>query len=190
MKRSNWLIFSFLFLIACSEEQKATQPKEPVMGKQMKEDLMETNKEWFIQEQAEIDNYLSRHRWEMIKTGTGIRYKIYQPADTLNNPLAKPGQIAIINFEIRTLENDSICYESHDASQWFLIEMDNVENGLHESIQYLRQGDKAKIILPSYLAHGLSGDLDKIPPLTPVLYDIELVELTSKEEIRKREYGR
>lgn len=179
-----------LFLFSCSEEKKKNVPKEPVMDKEMKENLMETNKEWFIQEQAEIDNYVNRVQWNMIKTGTGIRYIIYKPADTLKNPKAKPGQIAVINFEIRTLESDSICYESKDASQWFLIEMDNVENGLHEAIQYLRAGDKAKIILPSYLAHGLSGDMDKIPPLTPVLYDIELVELVSKEEIRKREYGK
>jgi FKBP-type peptidyl-prolyl cis-trans isomerase len=64
--------------------------------------------------------------------------------------------------------------------------MDNVENGLHEAIQYLRVGDKAKIILPSYLAHGLTGDSDKIPPMASVLYDIELVEITTKDEMRKR----
>jgi FKBP-type peptidyl-prolyl cis-trans isomerase len=190
MKYNLLFFLSLIVLHSCSEEKKANLPKEPVMDKEMKEDLLVTNKEWFIQEQADIDNFVNRHRWNMIKTGTGIRYVVYKKADTINNPLAVPGQIAVVNFEVRLLENDSLCYESHDSSQWFLIEMDNVENGLHEAIQYLRKGDKSKIILPSYLAHGLSGDLDKIPPLTPVLYDIELVDITTKEEIRKREYNK
>jgi FKBP-type peptidyl-prolyl cis-trans isomerase len=189
--KSEILILPILFLIiSCSEEKKANKPKDPVMDKEMKEQLFVTNKEWFIQEQTDIDNYVNRHRWEMIKSGTGIRYAIYEKADTINNPLAVPGQIAVVNFEVRLLENDSLCYESHDASQWFLIEMDNVENGLHEAIQYMRKGDIAKIILPSYLAHGLTGDSDKIPPMSTVLYNIELVDLTTKEEIRKKEYAK
>jgi FKBP-type peptidyl-prolyl cis-trans isomerase len=190
MKSEIVILAMTLIFISCNEEKKSNKPKEPVMDKEMKEDLLVSNKEWFIQEQADIDNYVSRHRWDMIKSGTGIRYAIYEKADSLNNPLAVPGQIAVVNFEVRLLENDSLCYESHDASQWFLIEMDNVENGLHEAIQYMRKGDKAKIILPSYLAHGLTGDSDKIPPMSSVLYDIELVEITTKEEIRKREYGK
>lgn len=186
MRNSFFLLLSILILHSCSEEKKSNQPKEMLIDKEMKEDLIVANKEWFIQEQADIDNYVTRHKWEMIKTGTGIRYAIYQKADTTKNPLAIPGQVAVVNFEVRLLENDSLCYESHDSSQWFLIEMDNVENGLHEAIQYLRVGDKAKIILPSYLAHGLTGDSDKIPPMSSVLYDIELVEITTKDEMRKR----
>jgi FKBP-type peptidyl-prolyl cis-trans isomerase len=38
-------------------------------------------------------------------------------------------------------------------------------------------GDKAKFILPSHLAHGIMGDNDKIPPLTPVVYNIELLSI-------------
>ncbi len=174
-------------LFSCGEEEKKTTAKKPIVYKDIKEDLMDTNKEWFIQEKEEIDNFIRRRQWDVVTTGTGIRYAIYKKADTVNNPKATPGQVAILNFEVRLLENDSLCYESKDGSEWFLVEMDNIESGLHEAIQYLREGDKAKIILPSYLAHGLMGDMDRIPPQTPVLYDIELLELTTKEEIRKRE---
>lgn len=179
------ILFSLL-LFSCGEEEKSIETK-PVIYKDIKEDLMDTNKEWFIQEKEEIDNFVRRRQWDIITTGTGIRYVIYKKADSINNPTAVPGQVAILNFEVRILENDSLCYESKDGSEWFLVEMDNIESGLHEAIQYLRPGDKAKIILPSYLAHGLMGDMDMIPPQTPVLYDIELLELTSKEEIRKRQ---
>lgn len=181
------IILSTILIVSCGEEEKKNIPTKPIVYKDIKEDLMDTNKEWFIQEKEEIDNFVRRRQWDVVTTGTGIRYVIYKKADSINNPKAVPGQVAILNFEVRLLENDSLCYESKDGSEWFLVEMDNIESGLHEAIQYLRVGDKAKIILPSYLAHGLMGDMDKIPPQSPVLYDIELLELTNKEEIRKRE---
>jgi FKBP-type peptidyl-prolyl cis-trans isomerase len=55
--------------------------------------------------------------------------------------------------------------------------MDNVESGLHEGITYMRKGEKAKIILSSNLAYGLVGDMDKIPPQSPLVYDVELVDI-------------
>jgi len=39
----------------------------------------------------------------------------------------------------------------------------------------LSLGDHAKLIIPSHLAHGLIGDLDKIPPLTTLVMDIHLI---------------
>ena len=55
--------------------------------------------------------------------------------------------------------------------------MDNVETGLHEGIKYMKVGEKAKMILPSHLAHGLIGDSKKIPPRSTIVYDIELLDL-------------
>jgi FKBP-type peptidyl-prolyl cis-trans isomerase len=46
----------------------------------------------------------------------------------------------------------------------------------------LAQGGKAKFILPSHLAYGLTGDQDKIPPQSPVVYDIELIEIEKNEK--------
>jgi len=44
----------------------------------------------------------------------------------------------------------------------------------------MRVGDKAKFIVPSHLGHGLSGDFEKIPPLTTLVIDLELVALSVK----------
>jgi FKBP-type peptidyl-prolyl cis-trans isomerase len=55
-----------------------------------------------------------------------------------------------------------------------------VESGLHEGVQMMHVGDKMRFILPSFRAHGLTGDNSKIPPLTSVVYEIELLGLTTK----------
>jgi FKBP-type peptidyl-prolyl cis-trans isomerase len=33
------------------------------------------------------------------------------------------------------------------------------------------------VLIPSFLAHGIAGDLDKVPPQSPLRYDLRLVEL-------------
>ena len=59
----------------------------------------------------------------------------------------------------------------------FIVEMDNIESGLHEAITYFKKGEKGFVVLPHYLAHGLIGNMDKIPPLSPVLYKLELLDV-------------
>jgi FKBP-type peptidyl-prolyl cis-trans isomerase len=38
-------------------------------------------------------------------------------------------------------------------------------------------GDKAKFLLPSYMAHGMHGDDAKIPALSAIVVDLELLEV-------------
>jgi hypothetical protein len=52
---------------------------------------------------------------------------------------------------------------------------DQLLKGLNIVINYLKRGENAKIILPSHLAFGESGSRDlKIPPFTPLLYEITI----------------
>ncbi|CAG5080835.1 FKBP-type peptidyl-prolyl cis-trans isomerase [Parvicella tangerina] len=165
-----------IFFLSCKEERPDTvvpETEEPVLTT---EQSIEMSQHWSKDESYLIDQFVKRNNWPVTISGTGVRYYIYESGTGMP---AKPGQVAVVNFEIRLLDADTtLCYSSNpEKPSEFLIEMDNVESGLHEAITYLREGDKAYIILPHYLAHGLLGDMDKIPPLSPVLYDIELIKL-------------
>lgn len=175
----NRLIYVFsllLILFSCKEDRSDTvvpEPEEPVFTTQQS---IEMSQHWSKDESYIIGQFVKRNQWPVKISGTGVRYYIYEEG---NGAIAQPGKVAVVNFEIRLLDADTtLCYQSNPADpSEFLIEMDNVESGLHEAITYLKEGDKAYIILPHYLAHGLLGDMDKIPPLSPVLYDIELLYL-------------
>jgi len=65
----------------------------------------------------------------------------------------------------------------HASASAYSRGMDNVESGLHEVILLMKVGDKAKVVLPSHLAFGLTGDSSKIPHSTPLVYDIQLIDL-------------
>jgi peptidylprolyl isomerase len=74
--------------------------------------------------------------------------------------------------------NDSLCYQASDADpKRIVVGHDNVETGLHEALQLLHVGDRAKIILPSHLAFGFTGDSGKIPQNASVVYDIHLLRV-------------
>ena len=55
--------------------------------------------------------------------------------------------------------------------------MENIEDGIHKAVLFFKSGDKALVLIPSHLAHGLLGDSKKIPPQSPILYDIEILSV-------------
>lgn len=169
------ILLSALLVLGCKEKRPDTIVPEPE-PEFTTEQSIELSQHWSKDESYIIDQFVKRNEWPVNVSGTGVRYYIYQHGEGKE---AKAGKVAVVNFEIRLLDADtSLCYKSNPAKpSEFLIEMDNVESGLHEAITYLKEGDKAFIILPHYLAHGLLGDMDKIPPLSPVLYDIELIKV-------------
>jgi FKBP-type peptidyl-prolyl cis-trans isomerase len=49
--------------------------------------------------------------------------------------------------------------------------------GLNYAIKLLKVGDKAKIIIPSYLGFGLSGYKQSVPPYSTLLLNIKLLNI-------------
>ena len=49
--------------------------------------------------------------------------------------------------------------------------------GLNYAIKLLKVGDKAKIIIPSYLGFGLSGYQQSVPPYSTLLLNIKLLNI-------------
>jgi FKBP-type peptidyl-prolyl cis-trans isomerase FkpA len=168
------LVFSFLLsLCSCEEEQ----PKLAVPPGQLKEYLIEQNLKTKEAEKERIESYIKKHQLNMQETATGLRYMMQEEGE---GELAKFGQVAEVKFKVY-LFSGTVCYESEeDETMKFLIGEDHVETGLHEAVLLMKEGDKMKVILPSYLAHGIVGDQDCIPMMASVVYDIELVKLHSK----------
>ncbi|HET8963166.1 MAG TPA: FKBP-type peptidyl-prolyl cis-trans isomerase [Chitinophagales bacterium] len=163
-----------MLIVACKDQHKQTTKNINIQSKEFQDKLIEANKMYVRQENDEIDQYVAHKGWDMVKTGTGLRYMITRKG---SGELAKPEQIARVNYKISLL-NGTVCYSSDSTgAKEFVVAGDNVESGLHEGIQYMHIGDKAILILPSHLAHGLMGDEDKIPPKASVIYELELLSL-------------
>lgn len=174
MKRSWLLILLVVFMISCQSDKNNINNIDNFSEKEIKEKLIEANKIAAQKESIQIDGYVSRRKLNVTKTGTGLRYFIYHKG---KGEKAENGKIAIVKYEVSLIDG-TVCYSTKEkGAEEFTIGKDNVESGLHEGITYMKVGDKAKIIIPSYLAHGLAGDFKKIPVRSTIIYDIELIAL-------------
>ena len=161
-----------LFLFSCEDD--AVIQAEVRGEKDAQDTLVSLNKDAMRLEQRDILNYIRRRELETIETGTGVHLRLIEDYP---GPNIKPGQEVLIEYRISLL-NGKECYANEPGlPESFVVEHDHVESGLHQAIQYLSPGDSALVIIPSGLAHGLVGDLDKIPMRSTIVYDLRLLDV-------------
>lgn len=165
-------ILGLIFLFSCGEKPKP--PKKKLNTQQVKQ-LSEEMHIWDERRQNdEINQYIKSHNYQMESTASGLRYMLMKKG---SGDSARAGMIAKVMYKIYLLDG-KLCYSSEqDGVKEVEIGKANIESGLHEGLQLMREGDKMRFILPSQLAHGLTGDQSKIPPLSTVVYEVELVSL-------------
>lgn len=160
-------------LLSCRQKTATTTAAPPPQW--TKKASIEMNSTFAKEENEEIEDFL-KHRpdWKMTATETGLRYFVYEKSEKRDT--VRAGDTVTVEFTIRLLDG-TVCYTSDErGTEGFVVEKADIESGLHEGMQHLCTGDKALFILPSHLAHGLIGDTQKIPPLSPVIYDIHLIK--------------
>ncbi len=167
------LIFSLYCLFSC-RQQTSGEKDSSVRSDDVKESLIKANRYLLRSEEEEIADFVRRYGWKMEKTGTGLRYSI--EAVGIGDK-ARYGQLVVLDYQVMLLTGDVIYSSEELGFKKFLVGRGGVEAGLEEGILMLRKGDKAKFILPSHLAFGLLGDSEKIPPRTPIVYLVEVVDI-------------
>jgi FKBP-type peptidyl-prolyl cis-trans isomerase FkpA len=174
LKRSFSFIIFFALATLLYSCRQGTEEKQNTDIETIRQSLRGANAILIDAESQDIDDFIVRHGWDMQNTGSGLRYMIYEEG---SGPKAAKNKTAIFHYTLRLINGDVI-YSSHGGrSSEFVIGRGGVESGLDEGIQLLKQGDKARMILPSHLAHGVPGDGVKIPIRAILIYDIELLAI-------------
>ena len=173
IKSFTYFFILILIVLSCRQEKK---PIVEEKSKWSKGHSVNFNQELVIREQMQIKLFLDHQKSLKMKlTNSGLRYMIYK--NGVGEELAKNGQLATIKIKMSLLDG-TICYETIDNEyEYFGIEKSEKEFGIHELVKYMKVGDRAKAILPSYLAHGLLGDRQNIPPQSILYLDVELIDL-------------
>lgn len=170
--KSSFLLLSSLLLFSC----KTKEEKDAFNWN--KEKSIELGSTLAQEEDDDIEFYIDQHdKLDFQSTGSGLRIAYLHHGE---GPLAQRGMKAEVRFKISLLDG-TLCYESDlDKNDFFKIDREDIESGVQEGIKLMRVGDKCKLVMPSGLAHGLLGDMDKIPPLSPIVVDLELENLHLK----------
>ena len=162
-----------IILFSCNNDTKKPKSYEEILT--YKEPLVKVNQILVDKDSMEIASYCERHKYDLETSKTGLWFKINH---TGKGDSAKAGKVANINYKVWLLSG-KLCYSSDSTGpKSFLIGQGGVETGLEIGILKMREGDKAKFILPPNLAHGLLGDEKRIPARSIIVYDVELLKLT------------
>lgn len=165
----------FILIIAFFSCNTKNKHQDAVVNNiELKKPLQSANRAMVKKESAEIDAYVKRRNLDVSETGTGLRYLIYKKGSGVQ---AEKGNYVTISYKVSLLDG-TVCYSTEKSGeQEVLIGQDHVESGIHEGLELMHVGDKALFILPPYIAHGLIGDQNKIPPMATIIYDVELISL-------------
>lgn len=165
-----FVFLPFLVLLSCGEkprEKVLTRKWSTAQSTKMNQALAKT-------EEIDINLFLARHEnWHVTETGSGLRFILMKKGD---GPPAMPDHEAKIQQRIALLDGTVIYQTEEDEMDVFMVNKSSIESGIQEGIKLMHVGDRAKLVMPSHLAHGFLGDMGKIPPLSPLVVDVELVE--------------
>jgi FKBP-type peptidyl-prolyl cis-trans isomerase FkpA len=170
------LFFSVLFLLlACSPSESTSNINKEITAedeKAIEQTFVKANQQLIQKENDDMDYYAQSHQLNFVKTNSGIRYCVYKPS--AKGDSIKARQSVVMQYTLSLLDG-TVCYSSDtEGKKVFMVEQGEIESGIHRGLQYLKRGDKALLLIPSVLAHGLLGDMKKIPPQMPILYDVEV----------------
>ena len=171
-KSALWILFMLAMSLAGCGQQNGGRHKESTVP--AGEPLIEANRKVVEAESRQIDDFMRRHGWKMETTGTGLRYMVTERGE---GPQAEKGKIAELEYTIALLTGDTVYTSQEDGPLTFVVGRGQVISGLEEGILLLREGDKAKFIIPSHLAFGLIGDQVKIKDKVSLVYDVEFRHL-------------
>jgi len=137
----------------------------------IKIDPVERQRMYLAKERAQLEAYIESHELEGIqRNGYGMYELSMAPGDGKG---AEFGDAIVYSATVYLLD-DSGVGQYTDTVELGRSEM---EIGLHQTLQGMKKGEKKLVLIPSFLARGLAGDLDKVPPQSPLRYDVRLIQV-------------
>lgn len=153
----------FLVLLTFASCKDNTQVQKVVTSNQVNEDgetpLLRGNKKMLALEREDIELFIKRYEWNMTKTGTGLRYEIIQKG---TGTVPKKGDVVELEYVTQLLTGDTVYTSKERGLKKFQVEKTDEIVGLHEAVQLMPKGSLAHVVIPSYMAYGISGDGDQI----------------------------
>ena len=109
------------------------------------------------------------------KTESGLRYKFDEKG---SGKQAEKGKTVSVHYK-GMLTDGTVFDSSYKRNQpiEFPLGKGHVIAGWDEGISLMKEGDKARLVIPSHLGYGSNGAGGVIPPNATLVFDVELVKV-------------
>lgn len=136
---------------------------------------MTSTKKWQAQEKNEIQTYLS----SIGDTVYDLKPSGLYYLDLIQGTGAMPvlNDTVFIWYRTTYLDGQLFMTNSEELLPYFFVVGYGPLQGLDEAVRYMKVGGKSKFLTPSSLAYGQNGLPPYLPGFTPLLWQVELVEV-------------
>jgi FKBP-type peptidyl-prolyl cis-trans isomerase len=166
------LLFLLPFLILCTNKREPEITEQDI--KDTKEALVGVNRMMVQKDKSRIMEYSDSLRLNLEETESGLWFRITKEG---SGKKVQKNEVVTLAYDVSLLDG-TYCYGSDSLGfKQFRVGQGGVESGLEEGILMLNKGSKAIFIMPPHLAHGLTGDGDRVPARSVIVYHVELIKV-------------
>lgn len=172
-------LLCLVFLTAGCSQPKPRKPISVKTGSFMSTSI-ERSKALLSHEEAIIDSIITKDTLNQYHSSPNGYSYYFNKLDSTNNYHPKEGDVVKINYDIRTLNNQTI-YSSEEIGEInFKVDKEDYFPGLRTAVKLLREGETATFLFPSSLAYGYHGDDHRIGTNQTIKSTIHIIEIIQK----------
>ncbi len=132
--------------------------------------------------EQQIQAFLRDSNYTAQETSLGVHYIKTQENPSGTQP--GTGSQVYVHYEGRRLTDDFLFDRSSRAGNRplvFAVNGGSVITGFNDGIAVMREGERAKLLIPSSLGYGYAN-LQNLPPYTALKFDVELVAVRTEDQ--------
>lgn len=154
------LLFACLALCACNQDKPAAEAELGATPYSM----------------SDRDKKLVAEKFPgAVASPTGVISIIRKPGEGTATP--RHGAVVTMNYELRLLDGTLVESTAKQGSPFVVnIGVGRVIKGWDEAIMQMHKGERRTIVLPHYLAYGVTGNPPQIPPYATLVFELELLD--------------
>ncbi len=157
---------------------------EPTLESKLKSQMVDAPADQAGKDKNQLLQYAIDNQLDVQSTPSGILYVM----ENMGEGDAHPDENSYITAHYHgTLTDGTVFDSSVDRGETFQFSLGGVIPGWQEAIKMLKKGGKGKFLIPSGMAYGPRGAGGAIPPNTPLVFDIELIEFADQAEMAAKQ---
>lgn len=183
MKNSLLLFTFFLVMVSCVNPV----PRKPVVRKtsSFMQESIRINKNLNAVEEKAINEVIRMDSLShYIASSKGFWYKYEHK--TANKIFPEFGDKLSYSYEVSDLNNGLIYYQEAIGEKTYLVDQQDIIEGLRNGLKLMNEGDIISFLFPSYQVYGYLGDENKVGIKQPLIYKVKLNKINTKNEISNK----
>lgn len=171
--------FLSVLLISCT----GPEPRKPVIRKtaSVNAESVSINRKINALEEAALKAYAKNDSLNTYQSSSqGFLYAIISEGNKERK--VESGDQIMFSTEIMDLTNDIIYSSDEIGVQYYVVDKENIVQGLRDGLKILHENGEAKFLFPSHKVFGFSGNNDRIENNQPLIYKIKIIKINKENE--------